>query len=526
MNRRQFSNLFKINLIYANPQLTTKAREKGKYGRKLIKYLLSQMMFTSVALLIAYVFMMLPINFSQHPGLFTFYLALYTLLGFSQSISAVQNVFFEAHDLEAYLPLPISQRTIFTAKLAVVVSAMMAYLLPSLPLFILTAMRANYTVILGIPLALVIFMLFMADLLVFSTLLVFGLTQTKVFQRFKKSLTTILLAAPMILVVGGIVLINRTTSGEGDDPAVIGPFIPLQWVLVHPLMLKSLLTLLVMLVFLGGAGWIIIKSIIPKLYDTETKPMTSAKTKLPRAGHQGDSLTKQLVRYNFSLIKNPSLLMQVISQTILLPMIMVISITTTSALNFHQLSYTYFGVCFVVGIVFSLMSANQGSLAANIISLDRDNYAYFLALPISQSKYLKLKFNFSFAIQIVVTAIVLTATAIFLKLPIFLIGMLIVGAIVGALLGSSYYFARDYRLRNLTWTNVSQLFSRGGSTKTMLILMAEVFGGGILITLYAIPVALKVINLPINVAIFAAILVGAFIVYRHYQKHFWQQFVD
>lgn len=218
--------------------------------------------------------------------------------------------------------------------------------------------------------------------------------------------------------------------------------------------------------------------------------------------------------------------MQVMSQTILIPMILIISFIANDSVNFQQLSNNFFGVFFVGGIVYSLLSANQASIAANIISLDRDNYAYFLALPISHRKYLRIKFNFSFTIQAITTGLILVIGAILTHVPVFLLGMLLVGDIVGTYLGNSYYFARDYRLRNLTWTNVAQLLNRGGTAKLLLVLMAEIFGGGIIATIYAVLLFTKIINLPINLGIFAVLLGSAALVAWHYQKNFWQKFVD
>ncbi len=42
MYKRQLLELIRVNLLYVNPQLTNKAREKGKKGKLLTIYLLSQ----------------------------------------------------------------------------------------------------------------------------------------------------------------------------------------------------------------------------------------------------------------------------------------------------------------------------------------------------------------------------------------------------------------------------------------------------------------------------------------------------
>lgn len=42
MNKRQLLTLTSVNLRYANPQVTDKARKKGKSGTQLTRYLIQQ----------------------------------------------------------------------------------------------------------------------------------------------------------------------------------------------------------------------------------------------------------------------------------------------------------------------------------------------------------------------------------------------------------------------------------------------------------------------------------------------------
>ncbi len=48
MYKRQLLELIRVNLLYVNPQLTNKAREKGKKGKRLTIYLLSQNLFSGL----------------------------------------------------------------------------------------------------------------------------------------------------------------------------------------------------------------------------------------------------------------------------------------------------------------------------------------------------------------------------------------------------------------------------------------------------------------------------------------------
>ena len=106
MNKRQLLTLTSVNLRYANPQVTDKARKKGKSGTQLTRYLIQQYVLSGFVFLVIYGLTMIALDFSRLPGFFTYYVALFGVLGFSQGISSIFNVFFDSQDLPAYLPLP------------------------------------------------------------------------------------------------------------------------------------------------------------------------------------------------------------------------------------------------------------------------------------------------------------------------------------------------------------------------------------------------------------------------------------
>ncbi len=63
---------------------------------------------------------MFAMNFVKLPGFFTYYVALFGMLGLTQSISVIYNIFFEGNDLQVFLPLPFGQEQVFSAKILVV----------------------------------------------------------------------------------------------------------------------------------------------------------------------------------------------------------------------------------------------------------------------------------------------------------------------------------------------------------------------------------------------------------------------
>ena len=121
MHKSQLRVLLAVNLRLLNPQLTDRLRKKGASGPALSKKLMRQFYLNALMFLGIYGLTMLAFDFSKLPGMFTFYVALFILLGVSQSISGIYNVFFAGNDLVEYLPLPFRNQEIFMSKILVVI---------------------------------------------------------------------------------------------------------------------------------------------------------------------------------------------------------------------------------------------------------------------------------------------------------------------------------------------------------------------------------------------------------------------
>lgn len=109
MINRQLLQLMKVNLLYANPQLTRRQREKGKTGTALYRSLISQYLAIGVVFAVIFGGTMLFADLYHNVGVFTNLIALFTIIGLTQTITAINNVFFESKDLKDYLPLPLNQ---------------------------------------------------------------------------------------------------------------------------------------------------------------------------------------------------------------------------------------------------------------------------------------------------------------------------------------------------------------------------------------------------------------------------------
>lgn len=219
--------------------------------------------------------------------------------------------------------------------------------------------------------------------------------------------------------------------------------------------------------------------------------------------------------------------MQVLTSSLIMPIVMIGTIVTTSPINLQTLTPKFMGVFFVAGIVFATIMLNQTSFVSNLISLDRENFSFIQSLPLSLEKYLRQKFWVGCKIQMLIAGGVGILIAVVLRFPIFLSLPFIAGISWGTYLLSLHFFSRDYRLLNVTWTNISQLFTRGvGNYGLMIWMFGSLFVGAILIVLYVVAVMINVNPVLLNggVMIWLAILSVAWLLIN--RNNFWKKLND
>ena len=524
MNRKKLWQLISVSLRYASPQLTEKARKKGYNTKKMNRYLISQFLIVAILFLVLYGGMMATVNFSKMPGFFTMYLGLFAILAIAQGISVIYNIFFESRDLPAYLPLPFTQGEIFTSKILVVMLNVVPYCLPLLALFIITGLQAGIWLPLVLIFGLLGFLLLTGSLLFIGALVVLGLTRTKFFQQHKKVAITALMTISTVGAVAGVLLLqgsmNQTNYLEVTDRGVLPFFLPVYWAIKQPLTGLGLLGWAVLVGVFALLALGIKKGFLTKLYEQLTE-FTTTNQVTRRRSKTNRNLQQQLRSYNFQLLKDPNLLMQVLSSSVLMPVILLVSMGFNFRGSLDHLPGKYIGVAFVIGIFLSYLMTNQNSFVANLISLDGPNYDFITSLPIEKKAYLKQKFLLGWLIQgALVSLMVIAVGLIIVPVPILIFGGLL-GGLFGSLIFSLFFFARDYRLLLTNWTNVTQLFSRGGGSLVFAFaIFGGVFIGGILITIYAMTVNAFSFA-PLNPLVIGAILVIGCGVILYFKTQFW-----
>lgn len=525
MNKTGLIELIKVNLRYASPQQTNQFRKKGRAGQALTRSLLLQYVFSIALFMFIYGLAMVALDFSKLPGFFTYYVALFSILAFSQGITVIYNVFFESQDLQAYLPLPLRQSDIFAAKILVVALTVMPFVFPMFVVFLLTGIRSGLFLPLTIVLSIVLFIMMLAIVFGICCLIVFGLTRTTFFKAHKKIVTSGLLIISMVIAIGGIVYMNSQTTNVDTatiDRGIISILLPIYYIASRPFSGAGMLSFIGLVVVLGVALGAIKFFVLPKLYEQLTDAST-AKGNSKRAYKGNQNMNQLLVSYNKQLVKEPNLIMQVASNSILMPAVFIVTFALSGMLNLSQIDYRMTGVVFVGGIALTVMMVNQTSFISNLISLDQENFNFIQSLPLSMKGYLKQKFLVGFVIQVSISGVIAVIGGIVMKLAWPFILSLLAGAILGTFLLCLRYFARDFNLLVLDWTNIDQLFSRGsGSLGLVLTMMASMLLSAIILVLYGFA-AFYLPFWPVTLVMVALVSGGSYLWIKHYQKTFWMR---
>ena len=523
MNKRQLLTLTSVNLRYANPQVTDKARKKGKSGTQLTRYLIQQYVLSGFVFLVIYGLTMIALDFSRLPGFFTYYVALFGVLGFSQGISSIFNVFFESQDLPAYLPLPFRQAEIFTAKILVVFLTVAPFVFPLFVLFLLTGMRSQVFILLTLLLAIVLFLVFLVIVFSICSLIVFGLARTKLFREHKKMMTSLLLGISMIVVVVGILMMNQTSSYDTQimDRRAIAFLLPFFYIMHSPFAVAGIgsfaIVLVVCLLLLGAIRFFI----LPKFYDQVAMAVPDHGS-VRRKQKSGQGLSQMLFSYNSQLVRDPNLIMQVLSTSLMTPIIFIVTFALSGTFDLGQMDARFCGVFFLAGIALAVMMVNPTSFISTLISLDQQNFLFVRSLPLSMKKYLQAKFRFGLMLQMVLTGGIALLAILLFKMPILLATTFFLGTLLGCYLLCLKYFARDYRLLLLDWTNVSQLFTRGAGTVGMIVgMMVALLLSILLLVGYGFAATMIPFWL-LNGPVLLVLLIGSVLWHNYYQRKFWQ----
>lgn len=543
MRMKQVAELVKVNMIYANPQMIEKKRNKQAEKGTVSKVPAYMSVVWQNVLLVAiflwmFSFMFSSIDLIQYPGMFTTFAATFILMALLQGFYMVYNLFYDSKDLVYYLPLPFKANEVFIAKLAVLAFMLLPYLFSVWVLFLFLGLDAGHTLFLLIPGSLLLFLVVMAIVFAFSLVLVHLMTKLPLFEKHKQVVTTTLYAISSLGMVAAIFfLTNRSTAAMDPETGVIPdmpviPFIGAFYrILITPFNLEAWLGLIGWLLFLAALSFIVFKWVVPGFYQIEQtsstnkkKPVkTTAPTKKAAVAQRPTTVNKTLFKYNLGLLQDGTLIMQFLSSKLMMPLIL-LGPTVLEGANLADIPLLLWPIFFFAGFVYTFLSLNAISIVGVIISLDRENFLYMKALPFSMKHYLRFKYLFAFGVELILPLVLAIVAATLLQVP-FVLGLFfLVGLIVGTLGLSHYYFVRDFRKLDLDWQNLTELFNRGGGTWLQVISIFVSVFVGILAVVFAtmgllfLPsigqIALSIVLLLVPLGFTISLLV-------YYKKNFW-----
>ena len=461
MNWNHVWELFKINLLYANPQAVTSLQKRQEKKKKanfsIVNAMLRQQLLILIIFTIIYSYLFVGIDYKANPGVLTLYLLTFSVMGLLQTFTALYSTFYDSKDSKVYLPLPLKPSEVFLAKTLSGFMVGMTFMVPILSLLILAYWQ--FIGPLGIPVGLFAFILCLFINLVLSVVLANSIgtmivrsSRQKLYSSILMTLSTILIMLP-IMMVG---FLNGYIKGAGHVNFPLLPY-PRGYydVVAAPLSMETLLNLYLPLGLVFILAYWFYKVRMPRYFHEAIYNQKARKT---QAKAVTQSQRQVLVRHHLSTLGNPTLIIN----TYVVPVLYMIMLGG-GAVFLKDLGPDYFGLMLLVGVAFGFFSAQPTSFLGVATSLEGTNFDFIRSLPINTGDYLRQKFWIFYGLQVSVSLLLGGLGLIFLAhLHPVLVLSFIIGFLVTTYLVGGYFFERDLKLLEVNWQEVTQLFNRGG----------------------------------------------------------------
>ena len=464
MNKQQFVALLKLGLIQSNPQITNRLRDKGKHGDALVKSLLLQNTILPLFIVILYGGIFMAQNLYQYPGQFNGLFLVLVGISLSQGISLIYNTFFDNNDFDHYKTLPIPLDLVIMSKSFITVFTIIVYLFPCFLAFANYSIHAGTNLIVGIFLAIFLWVFLICFIFMVSLLLLFGLSLLPAFKHRLKQVAKVMMIITSVLVILAIFLNSYTSQNLEAQPLF---FIrPLLIVLAQPFSVQGLSCIGGIILLIAILFRLTRIKIYPLLSQNEVNSIAKS-TK--RAVRQKDNAKTILWRYQLRLIGESTLLFQVFSTTLFLPLVFGFSFMQMIA--DLKVGNEYYGLFLLLGVLLASLLVTPNSLPAILVSLERQNFGFLATTPQDLKAYLLLKFCFILIIQEVASLVVLLFIAIFGKFTIIGSILFVLGGALYTIPATAHYLLKDYKKPFFEWSDYIQLINRGQSNAMMLLIM-------------------------------------------------------
>lgn len=532
MNWKHIWELTKINLLYSNPHVLAKVRKKNaKHPLKKPKEAYKSILFQQLAVILLYSFIFIylfsALDYKHYPGYFSFQLFMFFLMSITSAFSTMFSVFYNSHDTKLYLPLPVTEREIYLAKLLSSVGLNLTFLMPTLSLFIIGYWRILGNFFLAIPFAFLQFIVLALLSIFISNFLVHVLGRMLMKVRQKNMISTALMLLSSFGAVGMILFMqNISMDGLAETNAI--PDLPTTPVMVGfyhiartPFSSASFLHYGILLALLVLCGFLMIKKAIPQYYHQlaviDTKKVTIRKQK----NHGNTSLKTTMIRHHLGTLKDPTLIMSSVMSTFMFVIFFIPQVFNGNNF-FSKVPLEYFGIVLVVGLALGYMTSGVFTMVG--MSLERDNFYFLKTLPFDFHDFLRQKFLVLWGVQTLVPFLTFGLFSLIMGLHPFLVFILVLGITLSSYPISLSYYKKDYKYLTLTWQNVSQLFNRGGGQliKMLLFFLSIILSAGLGTAIFFLSAWLGPWKLSVAVLIISLALVAGLHIY--YEKSFWKQF--
>ncbi|VHK61444.1 ABC transporter permease [Streptococcus pyogenes] len=494
MNWSTIWELIKINILYSNPQslanLKKRQEKHPKENFKAYKSMMRQQALMIAMFLVIYLFMFIGVDFSHYPGLFSFDVAMFFIMSTLTAFSSLYTIFYESNDLKLYIHLPVTSEELYIAKIVSSLGMGTVFLMPLISLLLIVCWQ-----LLGNPLSILVAIVLFLVLLVSSMVLAIYINawvgKIIVRSRKRKLISTIMM---FVSTFGAFVLIfainisnNKRTMMDGvfTDYPTIPYFKGFYDVVQAPFATVALLNFWLPLLLILAMVYGIVTKVMPTYYREAFYISNENKVKQTKKPvnrpHQNQSLAQLLRKHHLLTLQNATLL----TQTYLMPLMYVMLFIGPSLSRgtgfFKHISPDYFGVALLFGVSLGVMCATPTSFIGVGISLEKDNFTFIKSLPITLKKFLMDKFCLLVGLQLIVPMVIYLVFGLFvLHLHPLLTIAFCLGYALSLIVQGELMYRRDYRLLDLKWQDMTQLFTRGdGQWLTMGLIFGNLIVTGV-----------------------------------------------
>ncbi|MGT2907530.1 ABC transporter permease [Streptococcus dentiloxodontae] len=522
MNWRHVWELSKVNLLYSNPstltQIVKKQEKKPKEQFSPIRSMFLQQLLMAGFFSLIYILMFGFIDFRQYPGIFSTYVATFAVMSIMQFFTALYSIFYESKDSQHYLPLPVSSREVYLAKILSSITTGVVFLMPILSLF-----GIAYWQILGGPLGFLPMIL--NFLVIFVTVVIFATAVTSLLGGLiikssrRKFYSTAIMVASYVFIMVPIFLMNAIGNGASDGSALDRPLLPYTRgfydIVVAPFSVNAGLNFyLPLLVALGMAIWLY-KVRMPRYFQ---EAFYSKKTRKTKTKAVNRNLRQTLIRHHLSTLGNPTLIIN----TFLFPLLYVATLGGLGGIV-SKLDADFFGIALCTGALFGTFSAHPMSFLAVGASLEGNNFYFIESLPLNSRDYLRQKFWLFYSLQVGLPIIFYSLISLWFGFNFILAISFMVGFAAVVYLLGGYFFERDLRLFEPNWQEITQLFNRSSGNWIFFI---AVFGAMILgtpVIICAVLLSAVFGSFVVSTAMAIILLIGGLLYYILADRKRWQR---